>query len=65
MAQKFKFQDLKKLYGVRQQIEKGTEESENMTEEFILRNSATILQRLQKLSYLRGIRSVDKWRCNF
>jgi hypothetical protein len=51
MAQKFNLKDLKKLYGARQSIAAG---SEKTTEEFI--TGRDILERLQKLSYLKGLR---------
>jgi hypothetical protein len=51
MAQKFNLKDLKKLYGVRQSIASG---SSKETEELVI--GQTILERLQKLSYLKGLR---------
>lgn len=68
MAQKFKLKELQKLYGSRSKIIKGNENKRNedekdedeekkmnnLTEELI--EGKTILERLQKLSYIKGLR---------
>jgi hypothetical protein len=53
MAQKFKLKELQKIYGSRRSSK---EISENTQEELLVTGKNT-LEKLQKLSYLKGLRS--------